>query len=324
MHGNKLLLAMAFVAADFGQAGAEIISVSGPASSLGAAPIIITAPSDLLDSCATGNGQIGFNEVQGLFTPLAFQADDGVIIPKDTLIDSHMIFFNHADSTAASHHDVVWTFKRPIIAVMSSSDGALEAASSFALGAHSTNHTASPSPNAAKCTGAAPFSSRGLESTSSTAPYGHTSCPSSDDCYTVSGNTIKVNMSISQPGDWMRVITQGAFKIVITIQHGGASTCISPTGHGVIPVTILGSAAFDVTQIDQSSLNLEGLSVRPKSNGKRQCALSDLNGDGFEDMVCQFQEDAKSWKGAAGVASVTGALFDGNLFEGSDSNCLIP
>ena len=319
----RLLLAMAFVAADFSEAGAEITSVTGPVSTLGASPAILAAPAELLDGCTTGDAQIGFNEAQGIVTPLAFQADDGVLIAKETLVDSHMIFFNQAGSTAARHNDVVWTFKRPIIAVMSSWDGGLEAASSFALGTRRTDRTLS-SPNLAKCPGAASVKFRGLESTDNTAPYGHTSCPSGDDCYAVAGNTIKVNMSISQSGDWMRVITQGAFKIAIHIQPGDAPSCIHLNSHGLIPVTILGSAAFDVTQIDQNSLDLEGLSVRAKGNGKRQCSLSDINGDGFADMMCQFQEDAKHWHGAHGTADVTGALLDGNLFEGSDSICLAP
>jgi hypothetical protein len=258
-----------------------------------------------------------------MFTPLTFQADDGVLIPKETLIDSHLIFFHHAHSDLARHGDVVWTFKHPIIAVMSSQDGGLAAASTFALGTRKTGDAGSPSSMPPACTGAASFDLRGLKSTDSTAPYAHTNCPSSDDCYSIAGNTLKVNMSVSRPGEWIRVITQGAFKVTVDIQPGGAASCPQGNGHGVIPVAILGNAAFDATQIDQSSLNLEGLSVR-KNNGKRPCALSDINGDGFVDMVCQFQEDAKNWHGAGGAANVTGALLDGNLFEGADSICLVP
>jgi hypothetical protein len=145
--------------AGIGTAYADITAVAGPASTLGALPAIIAAPSDVLDGCVTNSGQEGFNEARGVFTPAAFLADGGVTIPAGTLVDSHMIFFNQTGTVLATHLGVTWTFRRPIIAVMSDSGGIHEAASTFALGAPGTNYTVSPSVSAgcAGATGAAPF-----------------------------------------------------------------------------------------------------------------------------------------------------------------------
>lgn len=185
---------------------AELIAVAGPVSTLGASPLIIVAPPDVLDDCVAGSGQFGFDEAQGVKTPAAFSADNGVTIPKGTRVDSHMIFLNQADQPgggAVGHTGVKWTFKRPIIAVMSDVGALLEAASTFALGAPGTNYTV----DHGDCTGGAPFPSRGLDTSQAVGP-----CPAGNDCYTVSGRTITVDMYVFQPGDWIRVVTAGAGK----------------------------------------------------------------------------------------------------------------
>ena len=204
-----------------------------------------------------------------MLTPTAFKADDGAVIPEGTLADSHMIFFNREGNASANHNNVVWTFKRPIIGVMSNAGGALETASTFALGAPGTNYTVSPSPNIPNCAGAAPYAARGFETTADTSPYTHTNCPLDNDCYTASGNTITVHMAVSQPGDWMRVITRGAFRVLIDIKPGSNPNCVNINSHGVIPVAVLGSAVFDAAQIEPASLNFAGLTARVKGNGKR-------------------------------------------------------
>jgi len=308
-----------------GGAHAEIAGVSGPASTAGSMAAVITAPSDVLNSCVSGSGQLGFNEALAVVTPVAFYADDAVVVPAGTLVDSHMIFLNGADgATSITHSDVVWSFKQPIIAVMSDPNGNLEADSTTVFGASGTNYTVSPSPNNAQCTGAAPFAARGLETTKATHPYTHTPCGYGNDCYTVDGSTIKVTMAVAQPGDWMRVLTRGAYRVGIDIKPGSDPNCVNINGHGVIPVAVLGSSAFDVSQVDVSTLNFAGLKVRVKGNGSRQCSIADTNNDGFDDLVCQFQDDTAAWKPGTTTAEATGSLIDGKLFEGSDSICIVP
>jgi hypothetical protein len=122
----------------------------------------------VLDQCVTSGGQVGFDEAQDVITPDAFTTDDGKVIPAGTLVDSHMIFFNRqlvAFDPISTHFEVVWTFKRPIIGVMSDVNGILEAASTAALGAPGTNYRL---PATVGCipfgtVGAAPFANRGLD-----------------------------------------------------------------------------------------------------------------------------------------------------------------
>jgi hypothetical protein len=99
-----------------------------------------------------------------------------------------MIFLNSQGSASLSHRNVQWTFDGLIIGVMSDSNGNLEAASTFELGAPGTNYTITGSGTGP----AAPFPARGLEGA---------------DSYTVASNTITVGMGVSEPGDWIRVVT---------------------------------------------------------------------------------------------------------------------
>jgi hypothetical protein len=106
---------------------------------------------------------------------------DGGAIPAGSFVDSHMIFLNTEGNTRASHNDVLWTFSGPILGIMSDKPGNLEAASTFELGAPGTDYDA-------------PFNARGLEG---------------GDSYTVvNPYTLKVSMVVTEPGDWMRVVTE--------------------------------------------------------------------------------------------------------------------
>ncbi len=55
--------------------------------------------------------------------------------------------------------------------------------------------------------------------------------------------------------------------VAIDIKPGSDPNCFNANGNGVIPVAILSSADFDVTLIDASTIELEGLAVR--AVGKR-------------------------------------------------------
>jgi hypothetical protein len=169
---------------------ATLISVSGPPSSAGTLAAIIPPPSDALDDIVTNTGMQGFDEAQNVLTTVA-HAIDGGSIPAGTLVDSHMIFLNSLGPTFISHENVIWTFDAPIIGVMSDFNGNFEAASTFELGNPLTNYTVT-FPGSGP---AAPFADRGMEG---------------QDAYLIAGNQITFNLSVTEPGDWIRVITAAA------------------------------------------------------------------------------------------------------------------
>lgn len=195
---HRILWSACFAILTTGVAHASIISVSGPNSNLGTAPAIIAAPADVLDDAVTNTGMQGFDEGQGVLTSIAYAIDGGGSIAAGTLVDSHMIFLNSASNTELTHKLVEWTFDGNILGVMSDSAGNREAASTAELGAAATNYTITFAGSGS----AAPFGNRGLESS---------------DSYTVAGNVLTTSMRVTEPGDWIRVVTSGTDTTVIPL-----------------------------------------------------------------------------------------------------------
>lgn len=142
---------------------------------------IIAPPSDVLNGTVTNTAQQAFDEKQGVILAADLDVDGPTDIAAGTKVDSHMIFFNQVGGSLVSDFGVVWGFDGVILGVMSDSGGLLEAASNAELGWPGTNYPGS-------------FGARGMEG---------------NDDYTISGDmlSISVDMQITQPGDWIRVVT---------------------------------------------------------------------------------------------------------------------
>jgi hypothetical protein len=185
-----------------GSADAALTAVEGPRSTIGPGsiplhaglpPAIVAAPEDVTDDAAHNLRMEAFDERQGVRLAAPLEVDGGVI-EAGTLVDSHMIFLNTGpgdDPFPAKHAGVVWTFSGRILGVMSDLYGNLELASSDSLGAPGTSY-----PRAS-------MRARGLE----TQKGGDAPWP--DDGYTIEAeHRLRVSMSVSEPGDWIRVITE--------------------------------------------------------------------------------------------------------------------
>ena len=161
-------------------AEATIISFTPGLSSFGASASIIAAPGQVLNSVAFNTAQQGFDERQGVLLGANLSIDGGSIA-AGTTVDSHMIFLNKQDGVGGTlSHTVTWTFSGAILGVMSNTNGSLEFASSPFLGAIGTTYPAGP------------FANRGLEG---------------GDSYGILGNQLTLTMVVTQPGDWIRVVT---------------------------------------------------------------------------------------------------------------------
>ena len=118
-----------------------------------------------------------------------------------------------------------------------------------------------------------------------------------------------------------------ALIVSIDIKPGSDPNCFNNDGHGVIPVTILGSDgsgefdALDVTQIDVESLNLQG-ELLVAGNNKLMAHLEDVNGDGIDDLVVQIEDQDGVFQGGEAETTLTGETFDGTAIEGSDTICI--
>ena len=103
----------------------------------------------------------------------------------------------------------------------------------------------------------------------------------------------------------------------VDVKPNSDQNCVNINGHGVIPVAILGSADFDVSEIDSSTLVFAGFQIRTRGNGMAQCSVEDVSGDfssapsapdGYLDLVCQFVDNAEDWVVGDGIASTTATI----------------
>ena len=100
-------------------------------------------------------------------------------------------------------------------------------------------------------------------------------------------------------------------QVDIDVKPGGEPTC-----GGAVPVVILGSDTFDATQVDAATLSYNGLDVRNRGNASMKCRLEDVNSDGYDDFLCQYQDTTTT-------GLLTGALLDGTPIEGYDTVCVV-
>ena len=113
----------------------------------------------------------------------------------------------------------------------------------------------------------------------------------------------------------------------------------NPRRGGVLPVAVLGSESFDVSDIDVTTLRLEGVEPVTTGQGPRledvatalgevsDCECTDDGPDGFVDLNVKFLAQAikasipMGEPGEEQVLTLTGELLDGTPFEATD--CIV-
>ena len=114
----------------------------------------------------------------------------------------------------------------------------------------------------------------------------------------------------------------------IDIKPGSDPNSINTKSKGVIPVAILGSAIFDVTTVDVTTLEFGPGGATPAHDLTDPMVyadhLQDVNLDGFLDLVCHFKTQELGLVQTSIEATLTGEDLDGNLIEGTDTVNIVP
>jgi|GEM_PF-3937367 len=122
-------------------------------------------------------------------------------------------------------------------------------------------------------------------------------------------------------------------EVKVDIKPQSCPNPLNVADMGVLPVAILGTSDFDVSQVDPASLRLEGIApVRwtmedvstPVPDSDDSCFCHTLGPDGFVDLVLHFPAQEivsalgsySNWETRA--LTLTGELFDGTPIEGED------
>jgi len=123
------------------------------------------------------------------------------------------------------------------------------------------------------------------------------------------------------------IISEPTIPVIIDIKPESFPNSVNLKSKGFLPVAILGSATFDVTNVDISTL-LFGDPDGGTPLSPERSAFEDVSDDGFEDLSLKFSVADLVESGALGPDTIqgllTGALLDATPFEGIDSIRIVP
>jgi len=91
---------------------------------------------------------------------------------------------------------------------------------------------------------------------------------------------------------------------------------VNPRDKGVTPVAILGTASFDVTTVDQSSVRFGPASASPQKDSGH---LKDVNNDGILDLVFQFPTQSIGVRCNDTALFLTGKIKSGTSIQGAEA-----
>lgn len=118
-----------------------------------------------------------------------------------------------------------------------------------------------------------------------------------------------------------------ATALAIDIKPNSDSNSINAGKQGLLPVAILGSADFDVTNVNPATIELGEASIAmrgPNKSPKPAYSLEDVNTDGYMDMMVFFSVPMLALTGTETELTLSAELFDGTHIEGTDSIRIVP
>lgn len=114
-------------------------------------------------------------------------------------------------------------------------------------------------------------------------------------------------------------LTMTSLNAGVDIKPGDSLNRVNIKSNGVVTVAILGSATFDATSIDPSTVALGGAQAKPKGKSGNYGSLEDVNSDSYPDLAVQVPTRDISLTGDAATAALTAFTFSGIPVFGSDS-----
>ena len=144
------------------------------------------------------------------------------------------------------------------------------------------------------------------------------------------GNTITFfGTSTTEMGDYTLTakgitVADKVKRINIEVKPGSNELApLNPRAKGKIPVAIYGGAGFDVEDIKHNSVTF-GASGNENSLNKCQSNSRDINNDGYNDLICFFENSATNFRSGAIEGILRGNMSGNAKFEGRAVLKVIP
>lgn len=155
-----------------------------------------------------------------------------------------------------------------------------------------------------------------------------------------SGGLPKIHLRLARSGETVAVIDLGTrpdisgsqniafwwdgyhlatpiLEVGIDVRPGSDLNPVRPASRGVLPVALLGSESFDVSEVDPGSLGCGRNAARPVHAAGGH--LEDVNRDGYADLVSHYAIAETGIAAGDAEACVRGELLDGRSFEACDA-----
>jgi len=107
-------------------------------------------------------------------------------------------------------------------------------------------------------------------------------------------------------------------RVFIDIQPNSSANNVNASGKDQISVAVLSSLTFDAGTVDRSSVAFGRTGVEAPAVG---CSahLTDVNGDGLPDLICNFDEAKTGFLPSDSTGYLTGRTISGNAVRGFDA-----
>jgi len=153
-----------------------------------------------------------------------------------------------------------------------------------------------------------------------------TETPATANGYVDASHTMRVTFDPNASPALVQQLTEsiapGSMTRIAVDVLPGSTGCLNPTSNGVIPVAILGSSSFNVKDIRlDENLQLGSLALRVRGD-KPLCSVTQVNADAYDDLMCHFDNVSTNWTSGQTTATVSGKLYNGLWFQGSEAICI--
>ena len=121
-----------------------------------------------------------------------------------------------------------------------------------------------------------------------------------------------------------RYLNPVPITVAVDIQPGTFPNTVNLGSGGKVTVAILGAADFDSTTVDAATVTLASATPALKGKERLMATTSDVDGDGFIDLLLHMEIEALYLEDSDTAAIVEGRTMDGVAFRGADTLRVLP